>query len=759
MALFCIPQNLVQKLKDSALKGEINIKELYEMSSKQRREFFAKHTDAELGKFINTEFEKAMVAKQKDAITDWAKSVFNPEAQTKPVYKNIVDKINALGELGVLTPKAEKAFLQDLVSDKLGANVTAKEIAIISEKAKRIDAAQKKIGTDIGNPAKVEETLEFFTAKKDMDDFLQGLTPASKLRIITGTIGRGMMLASVKSPLLNIGSNLEAAFTESLSRRLSGAQLRGANNKLALDYMKMVNRVYQKTGYDISRMTKLSDSGTSGRRVLGEDTVHSEGPGVVRRTGQFFEDVVFKQLMGAPDVAFSSANFADSTNLNSMKMAKGDKAKATEFMIDSMRLEPKTPEGEILRAQAILDAQVATWTNKTWASRVSEGIRKILNDVTGDFRVGDYVLPFVKTPANVIATGMDYAGGGVIKSLVDTVKAARSGELGSREYLQKLSRNLVRSGLGAVGALVITNFLKDDDFIGAYDPKRAQIEQLRNSTTNSIRFGDKWVSTAWLGPLGIPVTAIMYARKYGDTAAEMGFQYSKAVAGSTLQIPGVADIYDEVKSNAFKQNQSLEEMTGATENYIAEQASSRLMPSILSDIAKSLDQYERVTTGDKLGPIEVGKIKAKIPGLRQTLPIKRNIFGEKLKGEGPISDILFGSRVKTDKETALVKELGRVSAATDKGINFTDWDKSSSKTLSQFKEKVGEAKFNEAKTKYGKLLKERLDETINKAKYKELTDEEKLTIINDIDAEVQAEVLEDFNFKYKKAASKKKIKI
>src|SRR3990167_6017781 len=105
--IFCIPKAQAQKLKDSALKGEVNIKELYDMSSKERNEFFVKHTDKDIGKLLNIEFEKAMVSKQKTAITDWAKSVFTPQEKTKIVYKNVLDKINKLNDMGALTPQGE----------------------------------------------------------------------------------------------------------------------------------------------------------------------------------------------------------------------------------------------------------------------------------------------------------------------------------------------------------------------------------------------------------------------------------------------------------------------------------------------------------------------------------------------------------------------------------------------------------------------------------------------------------------------------
>ena len=179
-------------------------------------------------------------------------------------------------------------------------------------------------------------------------------------------------------------------------------------------------------------MTSLKDMGGSGERVLGE-TIHAQGEGSIRATGRVIEDVVFKWLMGAPDVAFASAHFADSVNLNSLKLSKGDVKLAKELMADAMRLEPKTPKGEILRAQGILDAQKATWTDDSWASKASLGIRKIFNNLSGDYRLGDYLFPFVKTPANVLSTGMDYAGLGIPKALIKTVKAFKSGELKSKE--------------------------------------------------------------------------------------------------------------------------------------------------------------------------------------------------------------------------------------------------------------------------------------------------------------------------------------
>lgn len=645
---------------------------------------------------------------------------------------------------------AVRSILEDVVADRLNIKATPEEIKIISEKSKKIDEAQKKLGDDLGDPTKLQENIDFFKAKKEMDDYLQGHNPAPKTRILTGTIGRGMMLASVKSPILNIGSNIEVGLTEALGRRIASGALKGTDNGLARDYIKMVNKVYQKTGYDLSRMTSLADTGMNGERVL-DNTVHAQGKGVIRKTGRAVEDVVFKQLMGAPDVVSGAVHFADSVNLNALKAAGKDKVLAKQYMADAMRIVPQTPEGEILRNQGILDAQVATWTNNSWATKVTLGIRKIFNDLSGNLRVGDFLFPFVKTPANVIATGLDYAGLGIPKALVKAVQAIRTGNVKDAEFLRSASRDIVRSGMGLAGAAAIAAQLSPDDFVGAYDPNRSQIEQLKNSNYNAIKIGNKWVSTDWLGPLSVPVTAMLYSKKYGKTSGGSGYQYAKGLQSTALQLPGVKDVSDFAASQTLHKNQTSAEARQAVFNYASGQASSRLIPSFIGDVAKGTDKYQRE------GSTGVAGLKAKIPGShgRESLPIKKNVFGQNEQGEGFASSVLFGSRVKTDKSTPITKEVQRVSQANDKNLNFTDWSQSNTKELAQFKQKVGGLRFNRAKEQYGKDLQANLQKVVGSDYYRDLTEEDKYKILSEADSAAKKKVFDQYNFKYKKGSLKK----
>lgn len=743
MAIFCIPKHLVDKIKNSALAKEADIAKLYSMTSQERRAFFTKVTDVETGKFINTKFEQAMVSKQQDALLDWAKSVFSPQEKTKPVYKNILDKINTLQEDAFMNQKEEDIFLEDLVTEKLGISISKDEMKEIITRAKNIQDKQEKLGDKLHNPEFIKENVDFYKSMNEMNKYLQSRVPSNTAQVLMGTIGRGMMLFSLKSPVLNVGSNLLVGTSEAITRRLSSGVIGGNNTKLALSYINMAREIYKNTGFDISRMQGMQDLGASGERVLG-DTVNTQGKGAINAAGRFVEDIVFKNLMGAPDAFFASAHFADSINIQSKRLSQGDVAKAKSIMIDAMRVNPQTDEGKIVRAQGIIDAQFATWTNESWAAKATSGVRKIFNDVNKNLRIGDYLFPFVKTPANVIATGLDYAGVGAFKSIYKLGKLYKNKDLKNKQEMESLIRDAVRSGLGIVTALTLAMNTDDDDFVGAYDPKRTQIEGLRNSRENSIRLGDTWVSTDWLGPVQVAYTAMMYARKYGKAgSAEKAFQYGVGTASKLLDLPVISDVMDFGKDISQKKNTSLGESVSSLSEYVISQAGSRLIPSFFSDLAKSFDNNERVSTN------AVSAIQAKVPWLRNMLPVKKNIFGEDISTSNAIYSLLFGARVRTSTEDALIKELSDVSTETEKSITFTDWNKSSSSKLEQFRQKVGEAMYKDATVEYGHELKKLIQKTIKSSEYKKKSVEDKLSMINGLDTEAQDIIFKKYHFVYK----------
>lgn len=737
MANFCIPKSLIGKLKEAAKAGEINIAKMYEMDSAGRRSLFEKYVPTEMAHQINGEFEGAMISKQKDALRDWAGRTFNAKQKKTAQYQGVLMRIDQLDTLGVLDSKSADSFLQDLVATRLGITIGAEEARTISEKADTL----KKLAedrTEFGTP-----TVEYFTARKDMENYIDSLTPTAKLRVLTETIGRGTLLASIKSPFLNIESNTIQGLLQAFKRRVETRRVgMGINNDAAVRYIKLTNEIYAKSGYDISRMLSVGGE----RQVRGEAKPGAQGEGRVRAVGRFYEDIVFKRTQGAPDVFFSSMAFADRVNLESTKIAKGEglsgagaKARALEIFKDATSIEPKTEEAAEVRARAIADAQFSTYTNKSTASTIALGIRSLFNLASGDLRVGDQLMPFVKTPANVIAAGLDNSGVLLapdaairISKTVKSIHAGESVKVALGENFTGFADRVIRAGFGMTFAFILASLFKPDDFIGEYpvSEKERQLLALRNATTNSVKIGGKWISLDYFGALGAPMVGFLYAKKYGKNLPEMVWEFHKGVFRQIAKLPGFEEARDIVEflEQRGKGDALVDEVRDVA-NYLIGFIRARTIPSIVSDFARGTDVYERKTVKEDL----LSPVKAGIPGFRQTLPIKKTVFGEEMKAEPLVSVLMFGQRIKTVRDDKVITELIRL-AEVGQLPSITDVEKTSPRA-GELKDQVGDKRFDELKTEFGKRLRSAIARKMESVSYISANDEDKKEIIDRIKSE------------------------
>lgn len=760
MAAFCIIKPLAEKLQTAAKSGDITIEGLFNMTSKQRNELFAGYTDKETAKQINAGFENVMVSDQQAVLNKWVKDTFSTEGKPDSVKeakrKDIVDRINELDNLGVLSPDNQDVFLQDLVATKLGATVTAEEAKTIAEKSKKLEELGTKVenfGDPDDNP---EGQVAYAEAKKDLADFLDSLTPSSNMKVATSTIGRGTMLFSLKSPLLNIESNSIQAAMQLLEKRIAGLKFRGDNSAYARRYIKHNYKVFKASGYDMSRMLNMQTD----RKYLGEDKPNSQGKGAIKAYGRVVEDVVFKRMMTAPDAAFSSVHFSDSANLLSTKLAQSEglKGKARQeralaIMKDAFRVEPKTPEGIKVRNQSIADAMYATYTNDSVYSAVALGIRQVFNMASGDLRLGDQIMPFVKTPANVIGSGLDASGIGVpfdgiyrlyrmhqdIKNNGDTFKEA------GQEAFQGFSRTMVRAGLGMTAAFVLSSLFDPDDFIGEYpvSEKERELLELKNATTNSLKIGNTWVSLDYFGPLGTPMVAFLYAKKYGDTLPEKMWFYMSGARIQSSKIPGFTETQNMIQalSEDFDEDKNtFEENVTAVSKFGVNFLKARIIPAIVSDLAKVSDTVERQTDKEDV----FSSVKAGIPIVRQeTVDEKKDIFGDTIKSEG-WKTLLFGARVRTAADNELIGELSRLDEAGYLPA-ISDIMKNSPRAK-RLKTQVGNERFSEAMGTFGKWFKDDTAELLQSSGYQSATDQEKKDLIDSVKSDAFEDMLDEYNY-------------
>jgi len=593
------------------------------------------------------------------------------ETETKSIMKEIAGKpkeeqIKALSELAEKLQKdynletlyqmpdeVNERTVKEFIKDTIGVNPDVMAGNEVINKAEQLQKLWENTKDKSGNPS-----VEAMRAKRELNDLIQAQTPSNALAIWTSILGRGIMLISVKSPVLNIISNIEAGFTEGITRRLMyGTTEKAVDKTVKEEFSKYAWEVYKASADIVTTMNDYDDD----MRIIGEQILHSQGPGAFRAASRKVEEVSFKYLMGAPDAVAKTLAFNDTADLLATKIAKEEGAKdiskrATEIYKDAILIKPETEVGQKVREQAQAQAHYTTFTNDSWAARFGLSARNWLNMVgRNKVRLGDLTMKFVKTPANVQMMGLEYGFGSLytLYNVQEIIKNPQS------ETSQIAIRAAVRNGLGIALAALLYSMLDPDDYFSEFDtlnPKEKDRMRAMGAMPNSIKIGNRWVSLDYFGQLGIPLVGMLEARRNNGLRS-----YIQSGLTQAAKIPGIKEtkqLIDNMSEYArydLKPEKIAQMMAGT----VLDQARAMTIPAIVNDIAKMTDDYERDTMGGVMD-----KVISSIPGLRQTLPERYGIQGL-VRTEPALSTLLFGSRVKTEQSDKLVREVEKLASKAE----------------------------------------------------------------------------------------------
>lgn len=616
--------------------------------------------------------EKAIDRFVSETAAEYAEKL-EQSADKDAVVKELNGKIKSItGEQLELFQKesvAGKAY--DAVYDEIGrwieecfdVSVSAEEMNVLKEKTDelaRVFAAGLKPGE---NPS-----VEAMAKIREMRETVAAMNPTNWLSLSVNSYGRAAMLSSPKSAVLNILSNAETYVTEAITRRIAnGSFEKAVDPKAVSDYLKYDFDVYKASGVMMSvvRPEEILDPA---RRLLGENVMSSAGAGNFRKGVRFMERLIFDWSLGAPDAKSKALSFVDNAALEATKTAKAEgltgKAlteRATALFKDACLYQPVTADGISIRNNSINAAEVATFTNNGKIAKMSGKVRNLINDATGKARLGDFIMPFVKTPANVVALGMEYSFGlgTAALHLPQILADVRAGTLS--EVSRNVIRSSIRNGIGMALAALIASLFDPEDYISSFalaSQKERDLVRFKNGVYNSIKIGGKYVSLDYFGPLGAPLVGWFEAKKARGLVEKVA-AFAKAAGQQFGNVPGVKELASLTgwidKAVAQPTEKTLEDLwNGTTDQILA-----RTVPAIVSDIAKIADPYERVSEDGV-----VGALAAKFPVAREALAAKADMSaGREKESEGALSVLLFGARVKTAADNAVAKEIRRLSDA------------------------------------------------------------------------------------------------
>ncbi len=400
---------------------------------------------------------------------------------------------------------------------------------------------------------------------------------------------------------------------------------------------------------------------------------------------------------------------------------------------------------EDARLFAIKEAQEATFrdtnTLSGWISKV--GRRRDTHKV-GKL-ISEGVMPFRKTPANVLIRAEEYSPLGVINSVYYSVKAMQKGtDVTATQVINSWAKSLTGTGLFALGMLLqsvgcLAGGADDDESKDKFDSMNGWQNYaivLPDGTNLTIDF---------LTPTAMPM---LMGAELSQLMADDGFELKDLESALTSitepmvqmsMLQGINDTLDNVK---YSDNSLMQMAINSGLSYVTQ----GLTNTLLGQVERAFEDSRTTTYVDKDSAIPdwlqrtIGKVSAKIPGLDYNQIPYINAWGEEEEYGNVASNLAYNmlspSYVDKGKEDAVSKELLRLNEVQSenvfpntpaKSLSFTDVNNEPHKNYQLSAEEYV------ALTKtQGQKQRELVEAAIATTEYSLLSDTEKATVIKNI---------------------------
>lgn len=651
-------------------------------------------TASELIKHYSDEAAKASNQATRDALLDKASEVAHLTAS------NLTEHGRAVQAASIMGKQTPEGFLRFAAREINKHN----DAVVKSGFGKTIDPLSSKqvadITTEFNKIQKMTDGTQKAIATKELTNSIGNLIPSSLLKKVI-SIWKAGLLTGIKTSGLNTMSNLFHGVSE-IVKDVPGAAVDSVmslfTGKRTLG-LTLRGKGGIKEGFE--KGWRYFTTGFDERNIAAKLDYHKVnfGDGPVAKTLQRYEETVF-HLLGAEDQPFFYG--AKARSLYSQAIAKsknaGKKGKEATKFIENL---VKNPTDDMLR-RAVGDAEMAVFQNQTSLGKIAKAIQS-----TG---VGEIVVPFGRTPSAVAMQFVNYSPVGVVKSITGMI---RKGKFDQRLFSQEVGRGLVGTAVLYLG----TELYKNDLITTGYPEgeRERKLWEAEGKKPNSIKIGGKWRSVAIVGPAGyVLVAGASYQENFDETGSQV-----KALGSMTFG--GVKSLADQTFLQGIKQVTSAIDDPGRYGSGYFSNLAGSIIPTIIGDVAKTIDTKERRTTESFWG-----RAKSKLPGIRQTLEPKVDILGkERARGGNWLETMIDPGRPVESIETPVLKELRRLM----------DLDFDIAPT--QLGDKTGYDVLTPEETtilwkKTGTIINSKLGNLIEMGQYKKLEDDQKAEVIEDI---------------------------
>lgn len=413
---------------------------------------------------------------------------------------------------------------------------------------------------------------------------------------------------------------------------------------------------------------KYSDATAAGiEREIQSKRKMFNGEDVLSRAVQGIGDLNSRAL-DYEDVIFNRAAYVDS--FAQALQAKG--VTAAEANAGT-----RAADVEAARAYAIEEAQKATYRNTTALSEaLSKRGRYDASDnivERGISFVTDALLPFRKTPANILTTGLDYSPVGIVKSVKEALWDVRRGNCTAADAVDSLASGLTGTGIFALGAYLAAEGLLH--IRAGDDDKEEAFEKSMGGQDYAIQIGDKSYTLDWALPAAMPLFAgaatMKSVQKGGGTFVSL-VDALKNIGSVIWETSMLSSLNDLISYWSYADDPGAYLISKAASSYAGQ-----YIPAIGSKVASAFDDTVRKSYVEK-GSGQVASdvnyflqgAAKKVPGARNQLQPSIDLWGNEVSN-GSAPERVFQSFIspgflKAQDNSPATQEIRRLAKATGK---------------------------------------------------------------------------------------------
>lgn len=472
------------------------------------------------------------------------------------------------------------------------------------------------------------------------------------------------MLFNPKTQVRNILGNTVIAPVNAVSDFVSSMADNALSKKTGIRTTGNTNLVNYAKGFKKGLFDSYSDfkKGINTRDISGDRFEIGKGKsfkdkGIGKALNKV--DSLLNFMLDAGDRPFYEATFTNSIN-NQLVLNNTDVV--TQDMIDI----------------ATKEALNRTWQDNNDYTKFVLSVRNTLNKVNvKGYGLGDVLIPFAKTPANLTKAIVEYSPAGVVKTLVDgnnVRKAIARGDLTAQEqheFVQKLGKATAGSMLYILGyALAKLGIVS-----GESDEDKDVANFVKNNlgiSNYSIKIGDKSFTYDWAQPIAAPFSMMANLVNKSNKEANLLEKIT-----STLNVP-----LNNILEQSFMQsiNTVLTNNDGPADGILEaiSELPSRSIPTLMKQIVDMTDSTQR-TTYEKDKPVQtaINKVIAKLPiASKQLTPVTDTLGNDIKKHGGETNELMYAfntflnpANVNSNQQNEASKEIYEVYKQTgDKTI-------------------------------------------------------------------------------------------